>query len=556
MSNADSLLPPDLRSLKGRVRKYAMRKELSITDIVTLTKPVFDTIRCMQLVLNSLATYIPERTHTYQIDPKESFSKILLHAASLEELQLAWVGLTGRLMGAQQVYDKYFAEALREQGARNVDAFSQPATTPSTVYRHIEEEEDPHCRLRLALGGLPNSCPIGTEPDQDRNLTQYLDANVRRMIRVPTPIEDAFPPRDPEDNPHLLYYDDLNRRRLLPPKTTYQNPLGYSPIEPPKSEMEGRRSNPPPSPPPPPPPVPLRPPRSTRSSSSRTSTSSSSTSTSARPGSSHPSSSSSSSLSSRDGDHRERRRSRKPRRSTFQEMHLQPIDEEDPPPSDPDNDPSDRGGRRSKRHKKKSGKGDHNKDGDGGPPADDENPGSRAARTPVPGINPIIKPESLPLWDGNRATVMNYFWHIVELAQQGGCMPQALGEWLWSQLVPNSLIQRWYMTQSEERKEFMRQGHKNFIATIKKHYLGPAWISALSSEFPPGISPATPPGSARCGRQPPELTVRDFPSIASASRRARGQLMRPPALSQRAAQPCERARRRRSSSFLGLIVAE
>ncbi|KAI4517408.1 hypothetical protein K525DRAFT_273640 [Schizophyllum commune Loenen D] len=30
----------------------------------------------------------------------------------------------------------------------------------------------------------------------------------------------------------------------------------------------------------------------------------------------------------------------------------------------------------------------------------------------------------------------------------------------------------------------------------------------------PGISPATPPESARCGRRPPELTVRTFPTVA------------------------------------------
>ncbi|KAL1697702.1 hypothetical protein EV121DRAFT_298145 [Schizophyllum commune] len=29
----------------------------------------------------------------------------------------------------------------------------------------------------------------------------------------------------------------------------------------------------------------------------------------------------------------------------------------------------------------------------------------------------------------------------------------------------------------------------------------------------PGISPAMPPGSARYGRRPPELTVRAFPSV-------------------------------------------
>ncbi|KAL1685173.1 hypothetical protein GGG16DRAFT_66840, partial [Schizophyllum commune] len=292
MSQADPLLPPDLRSLKGRVKKYALRQELTVTDIMdcgrglqdeeprfaikyALTKPVFDTVNKMQLVLNSLAAYIPDRTHTYQIDPKGTFRDILLHAASLEELKLAWVGLTGRLMGAQQVYEKYFAEALKEQGARNIDTLSQPATTPSTVYREIETEEEPHRRLRLALGGLPNARPTAEERAEARRTSAYLETDIRRMVVVPREIEEAFPYREPELNPKLIYYDELNRLRAIPPKTTYENPLGYTPVESPKGSRQegssGRRGEEgaplPPQPPPPPP----RPPRSARSASSSSS---------------------------------------------------------------------------------------------------------------------------------------------------------------------------------------------------------------------------------------------------------------------------------------------
>ncbi|KAI5823118.1 hypothetical protein K523DRAFT_188107, partial [Schizophyllum commune Tattone D] len=514
MSQADPLLPPDLRSLKGRVHKYALRRELEVTDIVdcgrrlqdeepryaikhALTKPVFDTVNKMQLVLNSLAAYLPERTHTYQIDPKQTFRDILLNAASLEELQLAWVGLTGRLMGAQQVYNKYFAEALREHGARNIDAYSQPATTPSAIYREIEEEEEPHCRLRLALGGLPNSRPTEGERLGERQINAYVDANVRRMTIVSPAIEESFPPREPELNPKLLYYDERQRLRAIPPKTTYENPLGYTPVESQKgskgegpSSRRGEEHHSPNIPPPPAPPEPPRVAPSDPSSSSSTTSSSSNSSTTRH--SRHASSSSSSgpsSSSSSSGDERAERgrRRRKARRSAFHEMHLQPIEEEDPPPSDPD-DPSsdDEGGRRRRREKKrkdeKARKKKKGEDGGGDPPGDA--PGTAgAARTPVAGINPLIKPESLPSWDGNRNTVMVYFWNIVELARQGGRMPQALGEWLWSRLTANSPIQRWYMTLSETRKDHMRQSHRHYIAAIRRHYLGPAWISALSSEF-------------------------------------------------------------------------
>ncbi|KAI5892568.1 uncharacterized protein SCHCODRAFT_02688882 [Schizophyllum commune H4-8] len=515
MSQADPLLPPELRSLKGRVRKYALQQELAVTDIVdcgrglqdeepryaikyALTKPVFDTVNKMQLVLNSLAAYLPERTHTYQIDPKNTFRDILLNAASLEELQLAWVGLTGRLMGAQQVYNKYYVEALKEQGARHVDLVSQPATTPSTIYREIEAEDEPHRRLRLALGGLPNSRPTPEERAEGRRTGAYLGTDVRRMIVVPPAVEESFPPREPEANPKLLYYDERNRLRAIPPKTTYENPLGYSPVESPKRSQEegssGHRGEEPPPSPARPPPVPPRPPRRTPSVSSSSSTSSSSraspTRRPRRSGHSSTSDSSASSSSSSKGRSDKGRRHRKARRSAFHEMRLQPIEEEDPPPSDPDDSSSDGGGswgkkprRREKKRKEEKERG-RKKGGGGGDEPPGEGPNSTgAARTPVAGINPLIKPESLPSWDGNRNTVMVYFWNIVELARQGGRMPQALGEWLWSRLVANSPIQWWYMTLSETRKDHMRQSHRHYISAIRRHYLGPAWISALSSEF-------------------------------------------------------------------------
>ncbi|KAI5823954.1 hypothetical protein K523DRAFT_343732 [Schizophyllum commune Tattone D] len=438
MSQADPLLPPDLRSLKGR---ELTDEEPRFAIKYALTKPVFNTVNKMQLVLNSLAAYIPDRT----------FRDILLHAASLEELKLAW-----------QVYEKYFAEALKEQGARNIDTLSQLATTPSTVYREIETKEEPHQRLRLALGGLPNARPTAEERAEARRTSAYLETDIRRMVVVPREIEEAFPYREPELNPKLIYYDELNRLRAIPPKTTYENPLGYTPVESPKGSRQegssGRRGEEgaplPPQPPPPPP----RPPRSARSASS---SSSSLTSTSTH-NSSRASSSSSDSSAPERGRGRRERKHRKARRSAFHEMRLQPIEEEDPPPSDPndssDDDRDSRRGRRGRKEKKKKRGGD----GRGDPPGDA--PGTTgAARTPVAGINPLIKPESLPSWDGNRNTVMVYFWNIVELARQGGRMPQALGD--------------------ETRKEHMRQSHRHYISAIRRHYLGPAWISALSSEF-------------------------------------------------------------------------
>ncbi|KAI4294330.1 hypothetical protein K525DRAFT_150440, partial [Schizophyllum commune Loenen D] len=100
-----------------------------------------------------------------------------------------------------------------------------------------------------------------------------------------------------------------------------------------------------------------------------------------------------------------------------------------------------------------------------------------------PSVNPVIKPSDLPQWDGNRGRAIQYFATIIELARNGGHLPRALGEWLWTRLTPFSEIHQWYLTQSEVRRDFMRLSYKNYINTIRDHYLGDAWVEDLDTQF-------------------------------------------------------------------------
>ncbi|KAI5886514.1 uncharacterized protein SCHCODRAFT_02475209, partial [Schizophyllum commune H4-8] len=100
-----------------------------------------------------------------------------------------------------------------------------------------------------------------------------------------------------------------------------------------------------------------------------------------------------------------------------------------------------------------------------------------------PSVNPVIKPSDLPSWDGNKDRAISYFGAIVELARNGGHLPRALGEWLWTRLTPFSSVHQWYLSQSEARRDHMRLSYRNYIDTICDHYLGPAWVEDLDTTF-------------------------------------------------------------------------
>ncbi|KAL1742688.1 hypothetical protein HDZ31DRAFT_65755 [Schizophyllum fasciatum] len=239
-------LPSDLLTLRGRVGHFASRGMLEVSDIVdcgrrpgelypryairaALQKPLMETVRRMQLALTSLTSYIPEKTSTHQIDPNKTFSSVLENATDLEELQVAWLALTNRLRQAPGFYEKYWQAALRALGDFEAETVSQPPSTPSTIYRRLDSIEDPHVRLKTALGALPSAAPW--DPNPARDASRYLTAEWAEVHSLKSEIRRAFPPREPEESPELVFYDAAGKQKRRPPRTTYDNPLDFSPVD-------------------------------------------------------------------------------------------------------------------------------------------------------------------------------------------------------------------------------------------------------------------------------------------------------------------------------------
>ncbi|KAJ7870839.1 hypothetical protein B0H13DRAFT_1896021 [Mycena leptocephala] len=93
----------------------------------------------------------------------------------------------------------------------------------------------------------------------------------------------------------------------------------------------------------------------------------------------------------------------------------------------------------------------------------------------VPTIEPKLKPESLPEWDGDHDTAIDYFWQVGEMASLMGWLPKALGFWLPSRLKKGSPIQTWFSTLSSTRQAAMREHYLTYLQVIKDRYLGRKW---------------------------------------------------------------------------------
>ncbi|KAF8185077.1 hypothetical protein K438DRAFT_1452286, partial [Mycena galopus ATCC 62051] len=101
----------------------------------------------------------------------------------------------------------------------------------------------------------------------------------------------------------------------------------------------------------------------------------------------------------------------------------------------------------------------------------------------VPTIEPKLKVESLPTWDGSHATAIDYFWAVGELANLRGWMPVALGFWLPTHLVLNSDVQLWFSHLPISRQDEMRSHYLLYFEGIRDKFLGKRWLMTVNAEF-------------------------------------------------------------------------
>jgi hypothetical protein len=85
----------------------------------------------------------------------------------------------------------------------------------------------------------------------------------------------------------------------------------------------------------------------------------------------------------------------------------------------------------------------------------------------VPTIEPKLKVETLPEWDGNQDTAIDYFWEVGEMATLMGWVPKALGFWLPSRLKKGSPVQMWFSTLSRRCQADMREHYLTYLQVIK-----------------------------------------------------------------------------------------
>ena len=86
-----------------------------------------------------------------------------------------------------------------------------------------------------------------------------------------------------------------------------------------------------------------------------------------------------------------------------------------------------------------------------------------------------LKQDQLPIWDGNKDTVIKYFWKIQQLAALEGDIPVVLGYWLWKSLKENSRIWMWSTTLPFSEQSKMRTHYLHYLKGIKDNYLGRTW---------------------------------------------------------------------------------
>ncbi|KAJ7691794.1 hypothetical protein B0H17DRAFT_934671 [Mycena rosella] len=172
-------------------------------------------------------------------------------------------------------------------------------------------------------------------------------------------------------------------------------------------------------------------------------------------------------------------------------------------PSEPSNDEGDRRPgnrpRRSKARDRANFPREGGRDGrNGGEPADgDDNPsgvnnleGGNGPYNPnppygtaVPTIDPKLKIGSLPEWDGNPETAIDYFWEVGQMAALEGWMPEALGFWLPSRLKKGSSVQMWFSTLASTKQSEMRRHYLNYLQTMKEKFLGRKWQDLMNLKF-------------------------------------------------------------------------
>jgi hypothetical protein len=101
----------------------------------------------------------------------------------------------------------------------------------------------------------------------------------------------------------------------------------------------------------------------------------------------------------------------------------------------------------------------------------------------VPTIDPKLKLDTLPEWDGDHDTAIDYFWTLYQITNLMGWLPRALGFWLPTRLKEGSSVQLWFFTLPAARQQEMRNHYLVYLQVIKDKYLGKKWCLKMNVKY-------------------------------------------------------------------------
>ncbi|KAJ7601918.1 hypothetical protein DFH06DRAFT_1351843 [Mycena polygramma] len=212
----------DETSIDSRVKWISGKKMLDPKDLVdrgwstidvrprfglepVMSTRVENTIYDMQNLLRRASDLVPGRVSCFTIDPHYALMPILRNADSLDEIHIAWTALNKRMALAHRYLEKYDAQFRAEDKDL---APNSPASTDQGIYDKFPSSKNNMAQMSYLFDNVPHmSESLPSDYDKD------VDTGQLSKIFGPSKLlQEAFPPRQAEERPSVVYYSANNQR--------------------------------------------------------------------------------------------------------------------------------------------------------------------------------------------------------------------------------------------------------------------------------------------------------------------------------------------------------
>ena len=178
LSSKKSLLPNEIVERRGLQQTYALHP--------TLLEEVTRVVSELQIFLQRTSAMIPERTSYFKVDPRDTFMSILKESSDISQIHAAWMGLSRRLVLAQENLAKYQIQYRGPIEGEESESPMSPISTDIGIYEAIEGEEDKDFRMRYIYENVPH------HQDQIRSPRKLRDGTAwGSIISLPSNMQDS-----------------------------------------------------------------------------------------------------------------------------------------------------------------------------------------------------------------------------------------------------------------------------------------------------------------------------------------------------------------------------